>query len=112
MWTITAKEGDPTAQRELALFYISSPELVERTTMPLSRPRDVWRADIIDKYRSFAGAGPGGVGGGSAGKHGVGVGDVRPDTELMCVAVHWMGAAGKGGDGPAKSFLEQNGIKL
>ncbi|KAL1836212.1 hypothetical protein VTJ49DRAFT_5419 [Mycothermus thermophilus] len=43
MWTITAKEGDPTAQRELALFYLSSPELVERTTLPLSKPREVFK---------------------------------------------------------------------
>ena len=118
MWTITAKEGDPTAQRELALFYMSSPELVERTTLPLSRPRDVWRPDIIEKYRGFSSggtvAGPGGASGGAgAGAAGKGsIGDERPDTELMCVAVHWMRAAGKGGDRPAKSFLEQHGIKL
>ncbi|RDA93055.1 hypothetical protein CP533_0704 [Ophiocordyceps camponoti-saundersi (nom. inval.)] len=38
MWAITAKEGYPTAQRELALFYLSNPESVERTTLPLSKP--------------------------------------------------------------------------
>ena len=119
MWTITAKEGDPTAQRELALFYMSSPELVERTTLPLSRPRDVWRPDIIEKDRGFSSGGSGAMGPGGASGGGPGtsagkgsVGDERPDTELMCVAVHWMRAAGKGGDKPATSFLEQHGIQL
>jgi len=35
MWTITAKEGDPVAERELAIFYLTHPELVERVTAPL-----------------------------------------------------------------------------
>ncbi|KAM7202594.1 hypothetical protein V8F20_004383 [Naviculisporaceae sp. PSN 640] len=51
MWTITAKEGDPTAQRELAIFYLSNPELVERTTLPLSKPREVFKQTVMEKYR-------------------------------------------------------------
>ena len=50
MLTITAKEGDPTAQRELAIFYLSNPELVERTTLPLSKPREVFKQTVMDKY--------------------------------------------------------------
>ncbi|KAK0619727.1 hypothetical protein B0T14DRAFT_211943 [Immersiella caudata] len=61
MWTITAKEGDSTAQRELAIFYLSNSELVERTTLPLSKPREVFKQAIIEKY-----------GGGSSGRSGQG----------------------------------------
>jgi hypothetical protein len=134
MWTITAKEGDPTAQRELALFYLSNPELVERTTLPLSKPREVFKQTVMEKYGARTGVGarhyhPGdrrgstlggsglaasggsGPGGDSANKDGGDLarnGDVRNDPALMCVAVHWMEAAEKGGDGPATAFLTQN----
>ena len=126
MWTITAKEGDPTAQRELAIFYLSNPELVERTTLPLMKPREVFKQAVMDKYgggRSGGGAsggsrypGSGGSsrqtqsGGGPAGRDGGATSDVRSDPALMCVAVHWMEAAERGGDELARSFLGQNEI--
>jgi hypothetical protein len=158
MWTITAKEGDPTAQRELAIFYLSNPELVQRTTLPLSKPREVFKQTVMDMYggRSSGasgsglgrhhhahqgpaqgrsqgtqaagggGLGQGGVGGGGSGSGangagagnqdgGVGaglggVGDVRSDPALMCVAIHWMEAAERGGDELARTFMAQNEI--
>lgn len=131
MWAITAKEGFPTAQRELALFYLSRPEFVERTTLPLSKPREVFKQAVMEKYgrneRGRGGAGgPGAgglglnsggstrgsssLGGGSGEGKGKGGkdGDVRSDPGLMCVAVHWMEAAEHGGDELATSFLRQN----
>ncbi|KAK7408607.1 hypothetical protein QQX98_009255 [Neonectria punicea] len=131
MWAITAKEGFPTAQRELALFYLSNPEYVERTTLPLSKPREVFKQAVMDMYgrseRSRMGpGGPGGsghgLGSGGGGSRGSGMGggsgegkgmsgkegDVRSDPGLMCVAVHWMEAAEHGGDELATSFLRQN----
>ncbi|KAK7209068.1 hypothetical protein V2G26_016246 [Clonostachys chloroleuca] len=127
MYAITAKEGYPTAQRELALFYLSNPEFVERTTLPLSKPREVFKQTVMDKYgrndRGRASGGGGGVGslghpgpggrgggngGGGLGDAGGNEGDVRNDPGLMCVAVHWMEAAEQGGDELAKSFLRQN----
>lgn len=136
MWTITAKEGDPTAQRELALFYLSNPELVDRTTLPLSKPREVFKQALMEKYggaRSGLGSGVGGrhgggrgglgqmqaglglsLGGGSGGpgpsggKDAGGAGDVRSDPALMCVAFHWMEVAEQGGDDVARAFLGQN----
>jgi hypothetical protein len=129
MWAITAKEGYPTAQRELALFYLSNPEYVERTTLPLSKPREVFKQTVMEKYgrnergrASMSGPGPGalsGVGAGGRGGAGMGglgegkgsgggEGDVRNDPGLMCVAVHWMEAAERGGDELATSFLRQN----
>ncbi|KAM0248135.1 hypothetical protein ACHAQJ_009580 [Trichoderma viride] len=127
MWTITAKEGYPTAQRELALFYLSNPEYVERTTLPLSKPREVFKQSVMEKYGrtrgSLGGSGAGGLGGVGASSRGSGTGngssgdgqlnggnegDVRTDPGLMCVAVHWMEAAEQGGDELATSFLRQN----
>ncbi|KAF7563170.1 hypothetical protein G7046_g975 [Stylonectria norvegica] len=121
MWAITAKEGFPTAQRELALFYLSNPEFVERTTLPLSKPREVFKQTVMEKYgRSERGLGIGNSGGNARGSGGLngsmgdgkGMGgkdsDVRSDPGLMCVAVHWMEAAEHGGDELATSFLRQN----
>ncbi|KAK3326636.1 hypothetical protein B0H66DRAFT_551413 [Apodospora peruviana] len=68
MWTITAKEGDPTAQRELALFYLSNPELVERTTLPLSKPREVFKQTVMEKYRGGS-SGRTGAGGSGSGRY-------------------------------------------
>ncbi|KAK0383691.1 hypothetical protein NLU13_9602 [Sarocladium strictum] len=134
MWAITAKEGSATAQRELALFYLSNPEHVERTTLPLSKPREVFKQTVMEKYgRGKSGGGhvPGsgvigstvtasggrvsggnnngaGVGGLGAGVPEVKEGEVRNDPALMCVAFHWMDAAMRGGDELATSFLRQN----
>ena len=129
MWAITAKEGFPTAQRELALFYLSNPEFVERTTLPLSKPREVFRQTVMDKYGrndrlrpSTGGSCAGSLGSMTAATRGSGApgsglealgsggneGDVRNDPGLMCVAFHWMGAAEQGGDELAASFLRQN----
>lgn len=118
MWAITAREGYPTAQRELALFYLSNPEFVERITLPLSKPREVFKQVVMDKYKrnEKRSSGVGGQSGGGAGAAALGGGpqttgkdsDVRNDPGLMCVAVHWMEAAERGGDELATSFLRQN----
>ncbi|KAK8145280.1 hypothetical protein G3M48_004666 [Beauveria asiatica] len=114
MWAITAREGYPTAQRELALFYLSNPEFVERITLPLSRPREVFKQVVMDKYKRNDKRSSGvGVQGATAM---LGTGpqatakdsDVRNDPGLMCVAVHWMEAAERGGDELATTFLRQN----
>ncbi|TWU73397.1 hypothetical protein ED733_003120 [Metarhizium rileyi] len=132
MWAITAKEGYPTAQRELALFYLSNPEFVERTTLPLSKPREVFKQTVMERYgrsersRGNSGAaGPAGLANAGMNTRAMGPanaagdgpalsgkdGDVRNDVGLMCVAVHWMEAAEQGGDELATRFLLQNGFK-
>lgn len=118
MWTITAKEGDPTSQRELALFYLSNPELVDRTTLPLSKPREVFKPAVMEKYGGSTGARIGagqphrpGTAGHGPGTDG-GRRDVRSDGGLMCVAIHWMEAAEQGGDELARTFLGQNDLGL
>lgn len=89
MLTIAAKEGDPAAQRELGIFYIAHPELVERVTAPLSKPRETFKSQVMEMH-----------GDGSAG---------RADPATMCVAYHWMGLSAIGGDDVAKRYLEQRG---
>lgn len=131
MWTITAKEGDPVSQRELAIFYLSNPELVDRTTLPLSKPREVFKQAVMEKFRGAGnsnssttsgrmyheriGAGqlhrPASSSSGGSGGGGVAdKSDVRSDPALMCVAIHWMEAAEQGGDELARRFLGQNDI--
>ncbi|KAI9676349.1 MAG: hypothetical protein M1817_000506 [Caeruleum heppii] len=86
MWSITAKEGDAVAQRELAIFYLTHPELVERTTLPLSRPKDVFKAYVMDEGRHED--------------------PMRSDPATMCVAYHWMELSSKGGDDLANQYLK------
>jgi hypothetical protein len=95
MWTITAKEGDPVAERELAIFYLTHPELVERVTAPLSKPRETFKAQVMEMH-----------GGGTShtGKEGD---RERSDPATMCVAYHWMELSALGGDELAKKYLRQ-----
>jgi len=90
MWTIIAKEGDAVAERELAIFYLTHPELVERTTLPLSRPRDTFKAQVMEMHASSG-----------EGDH------ERNDPATMCVAYHWMELSATGGDELAKKYLRQ-----
>jgi hypothetical protein len=94
MWTITAKEGDPVAERELAIFYLTHPELVERVTAPLSKPRETFKAQVMEMH-----------GGGSTGKEERD--RERSDPATMCVAYHWMELSALGGDELAKKYLRQ-----
>ncbi|KAI2613343.1 hypothetical protein GGR54DRAFT_325402 [Hypoxylon sp. NC1633] len=120
MWTIAAKEGNATAQRELGLFNLSNPELVERSTLPLSKPRDVFKQAVMEKFGPRPGSSMrhptdrsrsslGAAGPASSGMQDAGMdGDVRSDPTLMCVAIHWMKEAEHGGDELARTFLGQN----
>lgn len=94
MWTITAKEGDPVAERELAIFYLTHPELVERVTAPLSKPRETFKAQVMEMH-----------GGGNAVKEERD--RERSDPATMCVAYHWMELSAQGGDELAKKYLRQ-----
>lgn len=93
MWVITAREGDPVAERELAIFYLTHPELVERVTAPLSKPKETFKAQVMEMHGSS-----------SAGKDGD---RERSDPATMCVAYHWMELSAVGGDELAKKYLRQ-----
>ncbi|TGJ75711.1 hypothetical protein E0Z10_g10964 [Xylaria hypoxylon] len=118
MLTLAAKEGDSTAQRELGLLQLSNPEVVARTTLPLSKPRDIFKQPVMDS----SGTRPGSSMRHQGDRARTGLGssmpalnqdpsinnDVRSDPALMCVALHWMETAQKGGDELAKNFMSQS----
>ncbi|KAJ5948968.1 hypothetical protein N7454_002275 [Penicillium verhagenii] len=85
MWIITAKEGNPVAQRELAILYLTHPELLPRVTLPLTRPRDTFKAEMM--Y--------------IRGK------DSKSDPQSMCLALHWMQLSASGGDVLARNRLRE-----
>lgn len=84
MWNITAKEGDPAAQRELAIFYLTSPALLPRSTKPLSKPKDTFRPEMMVQR---------------------GEDPEKRDPATMCVAYHWMELSAQGGDEVARKYL-------
>ena len=98
MYTIAAKEGFPSAARELGLFYLANPELVEPriTLLPLSKPKDVFRPVLmaLDKKNRD-------VNGSSSVTEGL-------DPLIFSVAFHWMEVAANGGDKDARTFLKNN----
>ncbi|KKK21512.1 hypothetical protein AOCH_006643, partial [Aspergillus ochraceoroseus] len=85
MWIITAKEGHPVAQRELAILYLTHPELVHRVTLPLTLLRDTFKAEMM--YRRDK--------------------DSRSDPHTMCLALHWMQLSANGGDELARNRLRE-----
>ncbi|KAL9127773.1 MAG: hypothetical protein Q9217_003403 [Psora testacea] len=87
LWLTAAKEGSPLAARELALFYLTHPDLLRRTTMPFSKSKEVFAsAPPVDKSS---------------------VGALDPLT--FSVVLHWMDIASSAGDNEAKEFLNANG---
>lgn len=100
MYTIAAKEGFPTAARELALFYLANPELVEPriTLLPLSKPKDVFRPVLmaLDRKNKEVNASSS-----SSVTEGL-------DPLIFSVAFHWMEVAANGGDKDARTFLKNN----
>ncbi|KAI9822419.1 MAG: hypothetical protein M1827_000138 [Pycnora praestabilis] len=84
MWTITAKEGDPVAERELAIFYLTHPDLLPRTTLPLTMPRNTFKAEMMYRRNEDP---------------------TRSDPHTMCVALHWMELSSQGGDKLARKYL-------
>ncbi|KAF2095819.1 hypothetical protein NA57DRAFT_78597 [Rhizodiscina lignyota] len=91
MLIITAKEGDAVAERELAIFYLTHPDLLPRTLLPLTKPKDVFKAELIAQRERDR-------------KKGEQVLD-RADPMTMCVAHHWMECSKKGGDQLATKYL-------
>ncbi|KAL9634590.1 MAG: hypothetical protein Q9164_004002 [Protoblastenia rupestris] len=87
LWLTAAKEGSPVAARELALFYLTHPDLVRRATMPFSKAKDIF-AHRAPVDRSSTGA---------------------LDPLTFSVVLHWMDIASSGGDNEAKEFLRANG---
>lgn len=85
---ITAKEGDPVAQRELATLYLTHPELMDRIVVPFARCKDVFKDELETKWRKNQDPN-------------------RFDYYNFCVVLHWMNLSSKGGDSLAKEYLKQ-----
>lgn len=85
MWIITSKEGNSVAQRELAILYLTHPELLPRVTLPLTLPRDTFKAEMM--YRRDK--------------------DSKSDPQSMCLALHWMQLSASGGDTLARNRLRE-----
>lgn len=85
---ITAREGDPAAQRELATLYLTHPELMDHVIAPFASPGDVFKDEIEGKWKRDRDP-------------------ERCDPRTMCVAHHWMVLGAKGGDALAGEFLRQ-----
>ncbi|KAH4121931.1 hypothetical protein HBI81_152990 [Parastagonospora nodorum] len=89
MLVITAKEGDAVAERELAIFYLTTPDLLHRTVLPLTKPSEVFKTELLNRERKASN-------------------DVaRSDPMTMCVAQHWMEQSMRGGDNLAAKYLRQ-----
>lgn len=103
MYTIAAKEGFPTAARELALFYLANPELVDPriTLLPLSKPKDVFRPVLMALDRKNKEVNASSSSSSSAVTEGL-------DPLIFSVAFHWMEVAANGGDKDARTFLKNN----
>jgi hypothetical protein len=89
MLLITAREGDPVAERELATMYLTSPELLHRTILPLTKPRDVFKTELLNREKKAS------------------QDSSRSDPLIMCIATHWMEHSMKGGDHLAAQYLRQ-----
>lgn len=85
---ITAREGDPAAQRELATLYLTHPELMGHIIAPFALPGDVFKDEIEGRWKRDRDP-------------------ERCDPRTMCVAHHWMVLGAKGGDSLAREFLRQ-----
>lgn len=90
LWLVAAKEGSPVAARELGLFYLTHPELLQRITMPFSKARDVFKP--VRSGASMSGEKERGA----------------LDPLTFAVVFHWMEIAANGGDKDAGAFLRQS----
>ena len=87
LWVTAAKEESPLAARELALFYLTHPDLLKRVTAPFSEAKNVF-GSLLPYDKTSTGA---------------------LDPLTFSVVLHWMGIAAAGGDKEAKDFLQDNG---
>jgi hypothetical protein len=86
MWILAAKEGNAKAQRELAILYLSNPELLPSVSLPLVPPRDIFKSEM---------------------KYWPGDSSNRTSPQSMCLALHWMQLAASNGDAIAKKRLNE-----
>lgn len=88
-WMVAAVEGNPVAQRELAMLYLMQPEMLPILTRPLWKAGDVFRDENIWQKAK-----------GSASSS-------NTNRQALCLALHWMQQAANKGDEIAQKRLEE-----
>jgi hypothetical protein len=93
MYQIAALEGNAAAERELAIFYLTQPDITPRATQPLAKAKDVFKnlEKMISQRRSIKG--------------GTEEDSKRSDPHALCLAHHWMEMSKAGGDELAAKYL-------
>jgi hypothetical protein len=97
MYYLAAREGNAAAERELAIFYLTQPDITPRAMQSFSKPKDVFKN--LDKMMSQRSSVRGGSKGGSEED------SKRSDPLTLCLAHHWMEMSKAGGDELAANYL-------
>jgi hypothetical protein len=100
MYHLAAREGNAAAERELAIFYLTQPDITPRAMQPLSKPKDVFKN--LDKMLSQRGSSSSARGGSKGGSE---EDSKRSDPLTLCLAHHWMEMSKAGGDELAANYL-------
>lgn len=88
LWTIASKEGDVTGQRELAIMYMSHPDLTPICLSPFSKVSEIFDSSLLEDTKVLE--------------------DLdKYDPIKMAVIKHWMGRAASYGDVIASEYLMQ-----
>jgi len=87
MYQIAAREGNAAAERELAIFYLTQPDITPRVMQPFAKPKDVFKnlEKVVVQRRGEDGKG---------------------DPATLCLAHHWMEMGKIGGDELAVNYLK------
>lgn len=89
LWVIAAREGDIDGQRELAIMYMSHPQIVPLVLPPLTKTSDVFSQQQLEDYRSFYDS------------------EKKVDPIRMAIVKYWMTNAAELGDDIACEYLQQ-----
>lgn len=91
MYQLAALEGNAAAERELAIFYLTQPEITPRIMQPLAKAKDVFKnvEKMLSTRRNKAGEED----------------NKRSDPLTLCLAHHWMEQSKIGGDELAANYL-------
>lgn len=94
LWSIASKEGDAEGQRELAIMYLSHPDVVPICLSPFSKIGETFTAAALETSKSL-----------TKDKDSEKIDPVR-----MSVVKHWMKSAAVNGDSIASEYLSQQDL--
>lgn len=91
LWSIAAKEGAAEGERELAIMYLSHPDVVPICLSPFSKISETFTAAALENSKSQKDS-------------------EKIDPVRMSVVKHWMKSAAVNGDSIASEYLSQQGL--